>query len=65
VSSGVEAMNSRANEDIRHRTAVDILSATLILIKKESIRYDKPHNPTWNHAQILTSKWMVSMEEAF
>jgi hypothetical protein len=40
ASSGVEAMN-RANEDIRLKTAVDILNATLILLKKESSWYDK------------------------
>ncbi len=40
ASSSVEAMN-RANEDIRQKTAVDILKATLILLKKESTRYNK------------------------
>jgi hypothetical protein len=40
ASSGVEAMN-RANEDIRQKTAVDILNTTLILLKKESTRYNK------------------------
>jgi hypothetical protein len=34
VSSGVEVMN-RANEDIRQKTAVDILNAILILLKNE------------------------------
>ncbi len=34
VYSGVEAMN-KANEDIHHRTAVDILNAALILLKKK------------------------------
>ncbi len=43
ASSDVEAMN-RANENIRHRTAVDILNTTLILLKKESTRYDKQRN---------------------
>jgi hypothetical protein len=37
ASSGVEAMN-RANEDIHQKTAVDILNATMILLKKESSR---------------------------
>jgi hypothetical protein len=37
ASSCVEAMN-RANEDICQKTAVDILNATLILLKKESTR---------------------------
>ncbi len=49
ASSGVEAMN-RANEDIRHRTAVDILNATLIVLKKESTRYDKVCNLAWNES---------------
>jgi hypothetical protein len=40
ASSGVEAMN-RANEDIHQKTAVGILNATLILLKKESTRYNK------------------------
>jgi hypothetical protein len=40
ASSGVEAMN-RASDDIRQKTAVDILNTTMILLKKESTRYDK------------------------
>ncbi len=43
ASSGVDTMN-RANEDIRQKTAVDILNATLILLKKESTRYNKQQN---------------------
>ena len=59
-SSGVEAMN-KANEDIRQKTAVDILNATLILLKKDSTRYNKQQNLAWNHAQILTPKGMELM----
>jgi hypothetical protein len=40
ASSGVEAMN-RANENIRQKTAADILNPTLILLKKEGTRYNK------------------------
>ena len=36
ASSGVESMN-RANEVIRKRTAVDLLNAAIILIKKEGV----------------------------
>jgi hypothetical protein len=61
---GVEAMN-RANEDIRQKTVVYILNATLILLKKESTRYDKQQNLAWNHAHVLTPKGMELMEEAF
>ena len=64
ASSGVEAMN-RANEDIRQKTAVDILNATLILLKKESTRYDKQLSLAWNHAHVLTPKGMELMDEAF
>ena len=38
-SSGVESMN-RANNEICQRTAVDILNAALVLIKKESERFE-------------------------
>ncbi len=64
VSSGVEAMN-RANEEIHQKTAVDILNTTLILLKKESTRYNKQQNLGCNHAHVLTSKGMELMEEAF
>jgi hypothetical protein len=56
---------SGANEDIRQKRAVDILNATLILLKKESTRYNKQQNLAWNHAQMLTTKGMELMEEAF
>jgi hypothetical protein len=64
ASSGVEAMN-RANEDIRQKTAVDILNATMFLLKKESTRYDKWLSLAWNHAHVLTPKGMELMDEAF
>jgi hypothetical protein len=64
ASSGVEAMN-RANEDIRQKTTVDILNATLILLKKESIRYNKQKSLAWNHAHVLNPKGMELIEEAF
>jgi hypothetical protein len=64
VPSGVEAMN-RANEDIHQKIAVDILNATLILLKKESTWYNKQQDLAWNHAHVLTPKGMELMEEAF
>ncbi len=63
-SSGVEAMKRR-NEDIRHRTAVDILNVALIKLKKESTMYNKQRNLAWNHAQILTPTGLELMKEAF
>jgi hypothetical protein len=64
ASSGVESMK-RANDDIPQKTAVDILNAALILLKKESNRYEKPQDQAWNHSQQLTPKGMDLMEEAF
>ncbi len=64
ASLEVEAMN-RANEDIRQKTAVDILNATMISLKKESTRYDKQLSLAWNHAHVLTPKGMELMDEAF
>ncbi len=64
ASSGVETMNG-PNEDIRQKTAVDILNATLILLKKESTRYNKQKSLAWNHEHVLTPKGMELMEEVF
>jgi hypothetical protein len=64
ASSGVESLN-RANENIPQRTAVDILNAALILLKKESTRYEEARNQAWNHPQQLAPKGMLLMEEAF
>jgi hypothetical protein len=46
------------------KKAVDILNATLILLKKESTRYDKQQNLAWNHAHVLTPKGMKLMEKS-
>jgi hypothetical protein len=40
ASSGVKSMN-RANEDVRKRTAIDLLNAAIILIKKEGVRFKR------------------------
>jgi hypothetical protein len=44
---------------------VDILNAALILLKKESNRYEKSRDQAWNHSQQLTPKGMDLTEEAF
>jgi hypothetical protein len=64
ASLGVEVMN-RANKDICQKTAVDILNATLILLKKESTQYNKQRELAWNNAHVLTPKGMELMDEAF
>jgi hypothetical protein len=56
---------NRAHEDVHQKIAVGILNATLILLKKESTRYNKQQNLAWNHTQMLTPEGMELMEEAF
>jgi hypothetical protein len=48
ASSGVESMN-KANKQIRQRTAVNILNAAIILLKKESSRFQKSTLNAWKH----------------
>jgi hypothetical protein len=64
VSSGVESMN-RAKDEIHQRMVVNILNAALILLKKESNRYQKARVKVWKHLQALTPKGMDLMEDAF
>ena len=68
ASSGVESMN-RANDNMRSRTAVDMLNAALILLKKEGIRYERAQSDAhkkskWSDSH-LTPKGMTIMEEIF
>ncbi len=46
ASSGVKAMN-RANDSIQRRTAIDILNAALLLIKKESEQFEWSTSDAW------------------
>ena len=69
ASSGVESMN-RANDDIRRRTAIDILNAALVLIKKESMRFhraqsDAHKREVWSEEKPLTPRGMSVMEDLF
>jgi hypothetical protein len=69
ASSGVESMN-RANDDIRRRTAIDILNAALVLIKKESMRFHHAQSDThkqevWSEEKPLTPRGMSVMEDLF
>ena len=64
ASSGSESMNN-ANEEARNATAVDILNASLILIQKESERFEKGKQAAWKDTNHLTPRGMKEMEEAF
>ncbi len=60
---------NRANDNVRARTAVDILNAALILLKKEGIRYERAQSDahkksTWSESR-LTPKGTTIMEEIF
>ena len=68
-SSGVESMN-RANNEICQRTAVDILNAALVLIKKESERFEQNKKnahkvSVWATPPPLTHKGMILTDEVF
>jgi hypothetical protein len=64
ASLGVESMN-RANNLARQRTAVDILNALILLIKLEGSRFDYYKQKAWERDEILTSRGLELMEEAF
>jgi len=68
ASSGVESMN-RANEDIQKRTAVDLLNAAIILIKKEGVRFKRGQSDAHKLLRftnsILTPRGIALMEEIF
>ncbi len=66
--SGVKSMN-RANDNVRARTAVHMLNAALILLKKEGIRYERAQSDAhkksrWSDSH-LTPKGMTIMEDIF
>jgi hypothetical protein len=64
ASSGVESMN-RANMNVRQKTAVDALNAILVLIKGDSVRFEKYKKQAWDRTQLLTPRGMIEMEEAY
>jgi hypothetical protein len=68
ASSGVEGMN-QANNNVQARTAVDMLNAALILLKKEGILYEQAQSDAqktsrWSDSH-LTPKGMTIMEVIF
>jgi hypothetical protein len=68
ASSGVESMN-RANEDIRKRTAVDILNAALVCLKKEGLRFNRSQKDANQHKRlsgtVLTPEGMNIVQDIF
>jgi hypothetical protein len=69
ASSGVKAMN-RVNDSIRRQTAVDILNAVLVLIKKESEWFERFKSnawkkEVWSEEKPLTPRGMTVMKVIF
>ncbi len=56
---------NRANNHDRQRMAVDILNASILLIKLEGSRFDYYKQKAWERDEILTSRGLELMEEAF
>ena len=56
---------NNANEEARNATAVDILNASLILILKESERFEKGKQAAWKDTNHLTPWGMKEMKDAF
>ncbi len=64
----LESMN-RANKDIQKKTAIDLLNAAIILIKKEGERFKRGQSDTYKVLRftnsILTPRGIALMEEIF
>jgi len=55
----------REGDDVRQRTAVDILNALILLIKLEGSRFNHYKQKAWERDEILTGRGQELMEEAF
>ena len=65
LSSGaVESMN-KANSKVRTRTAVDLLNATILLLKLECTRFNKMNHEAWGGNSILTPQGKDEYEATF
>ena len=64
ASQGVESMN-RANIPARARTAVDILNATLLIIRLEEKHLEKHKASAWARKDPLTPRGMLIMDNAY
>jgi hypothetical protein len=68
ASSGVESMN-RANDDVRKRTAVDLLNAAIIMLTKEGLRFVRcqtdAHKANRFSGSALTPLGMSVMDDIF
>ncbi len=60
---------NRANEDVRKRTAVDILNAALVCLKKEGLRFNRCQKDANQHKRlsgtVLTPEGINIVEDIF
>ncbi len=64
ASGVVESMNS-ANQDMRARTAINLLNAAILLIKLEVNRYYKKKKEVWGGSSILTPRGIQEYKATF
>jgi hypothetical protein len=64
-SSGVAESMNNANKEMRARTAVDLLNASILLIKLEVNRYYKMKKEVWGNSSILTPRGNEEYEATF
>jgi hypothetical protein len=61
-SSGVEAMNA-ANREMRERTSVCLVNATMLLLRMEAERFDRMRVEAWQHVGTLTPRGRMLADE--
>ena len=63
-SAAVESMNA-ANKEIRQRTAVDLVNATILLIRLECNRFNKMKELVWQSDSDFTPRGEMEYRETF
>ena len=63
-SAAVESMNA-ANKEIQQRTAVDLVNATILLMRLECKRFTKMKDLAWQSDNLLTPRVEMEFNETF
>jgi hypothetical protein len=63
-SSAVKSMN-RANMAVQEKTAVDVVNSTILLLKLESVQFNKNKSKAWEWSEPLTPHGKKLCEDAF
>jgi hypothetical protein len=54
LSSGAVKSMNRANKELRARTTIDLLNASMLLLKLECVRFNKMKQEAWGGNSVLT-----------